>query len=63
MYSILMYSILRLIGTPVNWFHRLIGSKQPGPDVIRLSGVDCIDRFVNKDMTSNFMTIPLKLFL
>ena len=36
-----IYSQLRLIEPPVNRFHRLIGSKQPGPEVTLLSGVDC----------------------
>ena len=38
------YSQLRLIEPPVNRFHRLIGSKQPGPEVALLSGVDCINK-------------------
>ena len=35
------YSQLRLIEPPVNRFLRLIGSKQRGPEVGLLSGVDC----------------------
>ena len=39
---LLVYSQLRFIEPPVNRFIRLIGSKQPGPEVALLSGVDCI---------------------
>ena len=41
-YPLYQYSQLRLIEPPINRFHRLIGSKQPGPEVALLSGVDCI---------------------
>ena len=47
---IIRYSQLRLIEPPVNRFLRLIGSKQPGPEVALLSGVDCILLKENKHL-------------